>query len=166
MALNNLFSGRVGEGLVSSYCSTKEIWVKPLLNETGSRLFNIVLSDNCSNKTARDRVFNLGMAPKEDILPRLFNSFTLKILVLYLDLLWSPLTVGEKSFTGERIYGITWKHTLLTILFIFNILWCFYHCCHFVILISLYLIINIVIITKISTIIIFIFIVYYCYWLV
>ena len=124
------------------------------------------LSDNCSNKTARDGVFNLGMAPKEDILSRLFNSFTLKILVLYLDLLWSPLTVGEKSFTGERIYGITWKHTLLTILFIFNILWCFYHCCHFVILISLYLIINIVIISKISTIIIFIFIVYYCYWLV
>ena len=55
------------------------------------------LSDNFSNKTVRDGMFGLGMAPKE-ILSRLFNPFNLKILDLYLETwLWSPLICVEKS---------------------------------------------------------------------
>ena len=37
------------------------------------------LSDSFSNKTVRDWMFGLGMAPKE-ILSHLFNPFNLKIL--------------------------------------------------------------------------------------
>ena len=64
-------------------------------------------------------MFELGMVAKE-ILSCLFNPFILKILDLYLETwLWLPY-VQKKPFTGEWIYGITQKHTLLTILFIFN----------------------------------------------
>ena len=58
------------------------------------------LSDNFPNKTVRDGMLGLGMAPKE-ILSRLFNSFNLKILDLYLETwLWTPLICAEKSFHG------------------------------------------------------------------
>ena len=58
------------------------------------------LSDNFSNKTVTDGMFGLGMAPKE-ILSRLFNPFSLKILHLYLEMwIWSPLICAEKALHG------------------------------------------------------------------
>ena len=58
------------------------------------------LSDNLSNKTVRDGMFGLGMAPKRMVflLSRLFNPFNLKILDLYLKMwLWSPMICANKA---------------------------------------------------------------------
>ena len=59
------------------------------------------LSDNFANKTVRDGMFGLDMALNE-ILSRLFNSFNLKILDLYLETwLLSPLICAEKGLLGR-----------------------------------------------------------------
>ena len=54
---------------------------------------------------------------------------------------------GKKPFTGEWICGITQKHALLTILFIFNTFGFFYYYYHIAIFISLHVIITIIFIT-------------------
>ena len=57
--------------------------------------------DYFSNKTVRNSMFWLCMAPKE-ILSRLFNSFKLKTVNLYLETwLWLPLI----SAKGKAVHG-------------------------------------------------------------
>ena len=66
------------------------------------------------------------------------EPFNLKILDLYLETwLYSPLLCTAKVLTGEWIYEITWKHTILTILFIFY-LFCFIIIINIIIRICIY----------------------------
>ena len=82
----------VGEGQVLF-----NIFVEP--RKFGSGIVTVLanLPDNFSAKTVTDKIFGLGMAPKE-VLSRLFNLYNLKILDLHLETwLWSPLIWTEKT---------------------------------------------------------------------
>ena len=77
--------------------------------------YSSFLSDNFSNKTVRDGIFGLGMAPKE-ILSRLFNPFNLKMLDLYPETqLWSPLICAEKPLhVGVDVWDYVKAYTFNT----------------------------------------------------
>ena len=161
MARKYIFSCRGREVLFNII-----VWVRHCAEGDPVSPIHPSLSDNFSNEIVRDGMFGLGMAPKE-ILPRLFNPFNLKILDLHLQTGYGRHGYARKNpFTTEWIYGITRKHTLLTILFIFNTFGFIYYYYHIAIFISLHLIITIIFITSINIIIIFTVIVYYYHLLV
>ena len=119
------------------------------------------LSNNFSNKTVRNGIFGLGMAPKE-ILSLLLNPFNLKISDLFMETqLWSPLICEEKALHGGvDILDYVKRYTFDNFVYINNT-FCFLlllSYCHFI---RLYLIIIIVVITQINIIIIFTIIIYY-----
>ena len=103
-------------------------------------------------------MFGLGMALKE-ILSRLFNSFILKILDLYLETwLWSRQICAEKALHGGvDIWDYAKTYTFNNFVVFFQ----FFTIIIILLFLLVYIINTIIFITQINIVIIFIIIIYY-----